>query len=100
MDNATYQEIVKVLVEYEHTSVENLIISGAAVATMYPAAADLMYNKARARGYDVDAAPAEDSDVTDFHTTRYKRWLDKQGPAPEPAAQPEAEPAPAAEAEA
>ena len=93
-DNESYREIVRLMVEYEHTSIENLVISGGAVLAFQPNAADLILLKAQSRGFDPEAGidpekgydpewGDDDIDTQKLARSRYKKWLGKQQAAKE-----------------
>jgi len=88
-DNDSYKEIVRLMVEYEHTSIENLVISGGAVLGFQPIAADLILSKAQSRGFDPEAGidpekgydpewGDDDIDTQKLARSRYKKWLARQ----------------------
>merc|ERR1712166_648015 len=87
-DSDSYKEIVRLFVEYEHTSIENLVISGGAVLAFQPNAADLILSKAQSRGIDPEKGynpewGDDDIDTQKLARTRYKKWLGKQEAAKE-----------------
>jgi len=77
----SYKQIVQLMVDYEETDIENLVVSGGAVQGFSPEAADLMFTKAQSRGFDPDAAVAEDctdKDTQALARKRYNKWLAKK----------------------
>jgi len=75
-ENDTYKRCVELLVAVESTTIANLVLSGCAALPFTEAAADLIWAKAKEKGFSLDA-PLENG-ITEFHTKRYSKWLKKQ----------------------